>query len=104
MWGATQDEAERMAAEQIPDAGASVKADVFLIWPENVTSLSVFLACSTQWRYGATGGCLGMDYPALECAMRMMDVKDAPAVFRDVRIMEGAALEVLNDRSQPGAG
>ncbi|MFZ5530292.1 MAG: DUF1799 domain-containing protein [Pseudomonadota bacterium] len=97
-WGMPADEAQREAERQLAGRPGEARTD-FTIWPENSVSCDVFLACCTQWRTGPMGGCLGLDYPALECVMRMMQVEDIPKVFRDVRIMEAAALEVMNGRN-----
>ena len=70
--------------------------DVFEIWPENAEALALFLACGTQWRMGPLGGVLGLDYQGVQAALRMMKVKDIQTMFEDLRMMERAALEVLN--------
>ena len=59
----------------------------------------MFVACQTQWRSGPMGGVLGLDYPGVESVMRMKRVKDKPAMFEDLRVMELAALKVLNAKS-----
>lgn len=76
--------------------------DDYEIWPENETVLYVFLNCGTQWRRVATVGgiiALGLDYPAVESTMRMLSIQDQEEVFRDLRVMEAAALEVMNARN-----
>ena len=52
----------------------------------------------TQWRTGPLGGALGLDYQGVQAALRMMKVKDIPTMFEDLRVMERAALEVLNHK------
>lgn len=42
------------------------------------------------------GHVLGLDYAAVRAVMDMLDVADKAQTFRDVRIMEAAALEVFN--------
>lgn len=58
----------------------------------------MFLACETQWRTGAAGGALGLDYAALEAVLRLLKTEATPDLFGDLRAMEYAALEVLNER------
>lgn len=72
--------------------------DVCEVWPENRQALEVFLALQTQWRTGALGGVLGLDYTALEAVLRMMQVTDQPTMFEDMQIMERAALEELSKK------
>lgn len=67
------------------------------VWPENWPAVQLFAAVQTQWRvHGFTGRPLGLDYPAVEAAMRMLRIKDRPATFERIRIMEAAALATLN--------
>ena len=66
------------------------------MWRENLPALRAFLAVQTQWRTGPLGGVLGFDYQGVQAALRMMKVKDIPTMFEDLRVMERAALEVLN--------
>lgn len=59
----------------------------------------LFLACATQWRttgYGATG----LDYTAVEAVMRIHDVSKPRETFEGVRVMESAALKLMN-RKKP---
>lgn len=66
---------------------------------ENWASLIFFLGLATQWR------CLvgpkrmlflGLDYTAVESAMRMDGVQNQKSLLCDLREMEAAALVVLN--------
>jgi len=41
---------------------------------------------------------LGLDYPALETVMRLQKIKNKSDVFTRVRVMERAALALLNKR------
>ena len=63
------------------------------IWPDNVSSVNVFIAMSTQWRVGMNGA-TGLDYTAMPSVMKFTGVKkkDRSDVFNDVRTMEDAAL------------
>ena len=85
------------AAEQT----ASQQEGNFQVWPENWETLLVFLAVETQWREseGMAGGrLLGINYPALESAMRLMRIKDKSEMFERVRMMEREAIKYLNSK------
>jgi len=60
--------------------------------------LLIFVACETQWRFLPSGYRLGLDYPALEAVMRLQKIKNKSDVFTRVRVMERAALALLNKR------
>ena len=74
------------------------------IWPENVTSLNVFLAMSDRWDIvvAPMGGAIyqGLVYEGLSEVWKGLEVKrkDRPQVFRDLRVMASAAKKVLNAR------
>ncbi len=64
---------------------------------ENRRAVEVFLALSSQWRIGPLGGgWIGLEYSSLEATMRMLGVKRIRDTFHKVRVMEGAALAILN--------
>lgn len=68
------------------------------IWPENFQSVSTFRAVLTQWRVGMSGA-VGLDYAVLRDVMRWLGVEPEcrAGVFRDVRVMEAAALEAMRE-------
>ncbi len=107
--------ADRSAPAQMDDAvraqfaalGVSVKEEAapreerhFEVMEENWASVVLFLSLATQWRmhFGPRGHAvwLGLDYSAAESLMRIERVQDRPGMMRDLRIMEAAALPVLN--------
>lgn len=76
---------------------------VFCVWPEHVEAVELFCALATQWRVAAGFGgvmFLGLDYQAVEAAMRLRGVKprDRARLFAQLRVMEAAALPELNRR------
>lgn len=76
-------------------------ADDFLVWPENMETVGLFLSLETQWTMSnGFSGCfpVGLSYPALETAMRMMEIPDKPEMFKRIRVMELAALEVFDKK------
>jgi hypothetical protein len=72
----------------------------FYVFEENWQSVELFCQLSTQWRTGAMGGFLGLDYAAVDALFRLLRVRDRPEQFSNLQIMERAALEVLNKRDK----
>ena len=82
-----------------------LRADgVCQVYPENWPAVEVFLALATQWRVVALSTLAsarlvqtGLDYTAVESVMRLFGIrpKRRAAIFRKVRAMESAALDVL---------
>lgn len=68
------------------------------IWQENLETFSVFQALTTQWRISDMGHFFGLYYSSVESVLNMMGFnrKRKAEIFEDIRIMENAALEVLN--------
>ena len=67
------------------------------VWADNWPAVTVFLALATQWRVLlGMGGLvwLGLDYAAVDVVMRRLAVPEG--AFADIRIMEAAALPILN--------
>ena len=63
------------------------------MWPDNIDSVNVFSAMSTQWEVGP-GGVIGLRYealPAIKEALRIGRRKWAQ-VFQDLMVMEDEAL------------
>lgn len=69
---------------------------VFEVWPENWLPLQVLSAMQTQWRCGPAG-VIGLDYNVLPEMWRRCKVPlaDRDSVFRDLQVMEDAALAEL---------
>jgi hypothetical protein len=68
------------------------------VWPDNIPTISVFIAMSTQWRVGMAGA-TGLDYGALPAVMRLTGISaaDRAEVFEGVRTMEDAALTKMHE-------
>ena len=65
----------------------------------NWDSLLAFLDCATQWRVGVGFGAMvwvGLDYTACDVVLRRRSYPDPDRVFADLRVMEDAALAILN--------
>lgn len=65
------------------------------VWPENWQAVSVFISLATQWRLAPNGKRYGLDYAAVQPALRLLGVarKDWGELFQSLQIMESAFLE-----------
>ena len=71
------------------------------LWPENVPSALLFLACDTQWRYaGMNGVPTGLDYDGVRAVMELQAIPraDRPGLFADIQTLEQAQLKIVHDR------
>ncbi|MCC7487621.1 MAG: DUF1799 domain-containing protein [Burkholderiales bacterium] len=75
--------------------GDDEESDAVDVWPENAPALDLFLCLRTQWRMGAMGGVLGLDYSGVLALFRMRRVKNQPEMLGDLQVMESAALPIL---------
>lgn len=85
------------------DPPAPKRAPVLDVWPENVEAVELFFAVQTQWRLVAGFGTViyhGLDYTAVEAAMRMRRTRDRARLFAQLQVMEAAAMSVLNRRAR----
>jgi hypothetical protein len=74
-------------------------ADAFLVMPENWDSVQVFEMLNRCWRVDSFNGqYLGLDRSGIESTLRLAGIPPERhrEIFEDLRIMEGAAIEVLN--------
>lgn len=67
---------------------------------ENVEPVSVFIACQHQWRRDMRGNRLSLEYPALESAMRMMDIENVKDTFTKLQTLESAVLKVEEEAQE----
>jgi len=75
--------------------GALEAEDVeFEVDRENWETVMMFMRVQTQWRYGFAGP-TGLDYAAVEAAMRMVRAEKTDDLFTGIQIMEVAALKTL---------
>ena len=87
--GATAAEAAQFGLTLEEAQGSAIE-----VWPDNIVSVNVFIAASTQWRTSASGA-TGLDYTALEATMRMMGIADHGSTLEDVRVLEDTALDTM---------
>jgi hypothetical protein len=66
------------------------------------TALRWFLAMSGQWRRDAAGRVTGLDYGCAEALARLEGLETGPDDFAWLRILEGAALGEMRQRTGPG--
>ncbi len=73
--------------------------DDVLYWPDTVQAVGLFCEMDTQWRVGM-GGTVGLDYGPLFHRMDRMGLEKAEfdSLFRDIQVMEAAALEEIHRR------
>ena len=72
------------------------------LWPENLPSASLYIACETQWqRAGMAGVPTGLNYAGVEAVMRPRG--DPPALFDDIQVLERVFLKILDDRAAKDA-
>lgn len=58
--------------------------------------VNLFLRLASQWRFHQTGFRLGLDYAAVPPVATMLGITMTPALFDDLRLMEGAALAAFS--------
>jgi len=78
--------------------------EFFTILPENEQAIRVFCALQTSWNLIiGMSGCVktGINYCALHSVLQMMCIpsKAWPELLNDIRIMEQAALPLLNTKN-----
>ena len=89
-----------------PDAfgEAEGQEEAFEVWAINWQAVTGFLTIETQWRVTGrpVGLCwLGIDYTAAAAALRGRSRRRFQRLLADLRIMEAAALPILNNVRSP---
>ncbi|ULQ45972.1 DUF1799 domain-containing protein [Flagellatimonas centrodinii] len=74
-------------------ARAAAEHPMFEVDYANWDAVQVFCGSCTQWRTGMAGA-TGLDYPAVECVMRMHQVSDTAETLARVQVIEVGVLEV----------
>lgn len=91
------DELEGVSTER------ELQPDLFHVWPDNIESLSVFLALSTQWEQIVDDGDFvrtRIIYETFDTVVERLGGIPRRAwnrIFADIQLMERAALRVLNE-------
>lgn len=90
--------------EAIEEARAELEAgdgsgDEFEMWPCNQVSIEMFIDLETFWCWSSNferARRIGLDHAGVESHLRMMKIKHKKRVWKDILVMECAALEVFN--------
>ena len=85
------------APSMIRDKVLLARPDVFEVLPENWPTIELFLAVCTQWRFGGMGGLLGLDYPAVDVAVRYLELTVGPDSFAGLQVMEQTVVSELSN-------
>jgi hypothetical protein len=79
-----------------------VKPVQFVVWPENVAAVQLFIDCQTQWR--TTGaGVIGLDYSVVLAVATLSGSSDPLGLLRDIQVMETRAVELINAEAKEAA-
>jgi len=84
-----------------PGWGEPSGPEHYEVWPENWEAVILFCGLATQWKVGAFGGFIGLDYAAVEADLRLQRVRDRARVYQKIKAMEYAALPILNKTADP---
>jgi hypothetical protein len=74
------------------------------VWPEHKDAVLTFVRCETQWRPGAGGGVMGLDFVVVLSVMALYDVEDQRSALEDLHVIEVRAMELINDKARQEAG
>lgn len=80
-------------------------ADEVVVWPEHWQVWDVWLGLENRWQIltGTSGyAYMGLDVPAVESTLNLLGVRKRRRrreIFASLRVMEEAALPILNKRS-----
>ncbi|WP_425417332.1 DUF1799 domain-containing protein [Oricola indica] len=86
------------------DAETDATGETFAVMAENWRTVKAFLALETQWRVSAgAGGVIwtGLDYGAATARLRRRSFRAFDRLMVRLRIMEEAALPILNRGGRP---
>lgn len=70
----------------------------FEVLEDNWEIVMMFMRMQTQWNV-TMGGFVGMRYEVLRWLCDLYSVEDQRSMLEGLRVMEAAALQVLNERS-----
>lgn len=96
--GEKDDTPEDAAILGVALADEPAPPDNFEVWDENWEIVMMFLRMQTQWNV-TMGGFVGLKYEVLRWLCDLYSVEDQRAMLDGLRIMEAAALQMMNNRS-----
>ena len=72
--------------------------DVFLVYPDNLPVIQLFMRVQTQWNISPMGQRMGLNYPgvAAAAAMSCMDINET--IFDGLQIMEFHTLRLAGGK------
>jgi hypothetical protein len=89
--------AETIAAIRAVEARRREREDApFELLPENLPIVETFYRVSNCWRYGSTGGILGLDWLQLSAKLQLLKVEPGQEIIAGLETIEKAAIGVLN--------
>lgn len=65
------------------------------VGPDEADVVTLFMALTSQWRFHAMGGRLGLEYAAVRPTAEMLAIPMTSDLFLDLQLMERAALVAL---------
>lgn len=70
------------------------------LWVENIQTVDVFLAMTSQLNVGGMGAIIGFNYASLPAVLDLLQVsaEERRDVFHGLRVMERAAVKMINTR------
>ena len=78
-------------------ARAGDDGDCFEVFEENWPTVEVFLQLQTQWQIN-NGAWVGLYYSSIDFILRLRKSEDQLEIFEGLRVMEAAALGLLNKK------
>ena len=78
-------------------AAARQTDDDFPVWDDNWQVVDLFLKLQTQWVV-TMGGVVGLNYGSVDFCLKIYGIEDKREIFEGLRVMEMAALQILNER------
>jgi len=84
------------APAEVVSEATRVETD-FEVWEENADVVDLFLKLQTQWTV-STAGVVGLNYASVDFCLKIYKVRKRLEIFEGLRVMEMAALALLNKR------
>jgi hypothetical protein len=77
----------------LPEAMLAPKT--YILWPEHLEVVALFMRCLTQWRCGPNG-VVGLDYGVVIQMASLYQMQDVTEAMEDLQIMELHARDLIN--------
>jgi hypothetical protein len=78
------------------------ESNYFEVWRDNWRAVTLFARMATQWRVSGMGEIIGLDYAAIEAALRLLCVPRhrRRSLFADFQIMEAAVIDYRREAAE----